>query len=103
MEAALGRLLDPNAFLEWSSHYWPDSPQQAGAQQYAIKWSSSTAPPVVSPIVSPIVWPIVSPSREQLAGVEVRLVEARRAGAPAHHVLGERTGCAAYFRKWKIN
>ena len=51
VEEALGRLLHPNAFLEWSSHYWPSSPRQPGEDlQYKIKWSSSTAPPVVSPL-----------------------------------------------------
>ena len=51
VEEALGRLLAPNVFLEWTSHYWPSSPRQpADAGTYEIKWSSSTAPPVVSPL-----------------------------------------------------
>ena len=51
VDEALSRLIAPNAFLEWTSHYWPDSPQQAGGRNsYTIKWSSSTAPPVVSPL-----------------------------------------------------
>ena len=51
VEAAMARLLAPNVFLEWTSHYWPSSPRQAGeAGTYQIKWSSSTAPPVVAPL-----------------------------------------------------
>ena len=51
VEEALGRLLAPNVFLQWSQHYWPSSPRQAPeAGDYRIKWSSSTAPPVVSPL-----------------------------------------------------
>jgi len=55
VEEALGRLLAPNVFLQWTEHYWPSSPRQpaqahgAGADSYHIEWSSSTAPPVVSP------------------------------------------------------
>lgn len=48
---AWGRLLAPNVFLDWSHHYWPGSPQQAGSSNaYTIQWASSTAPPVVSPL-----------------------------------------------------
>lgn len=52
VDEALGRLLAPNVFLEWTAHYWPSSPRQPGspAASYAIEWSSSTAPPVVSPL-----------------------------------------------------
>ena len=51
VEDAWGRLLAPNAFVEWSQHYWPASSQQAGSgNAYTIKWSSSTAPPVVAPL-----------------------------------------------------
>jgi hypothetical protein len=72
IEEALGRLLAPNLFTEWSEHYWPSSPRQpgaAGAQQpaaqaggahagagapvpsrYSLDWASSTAPPVVAPL-----------------------------------------------------
>ena len=50
VEEALGRLLAPNVFLDWTSHYWPSSPRQPDpSSTYQIKWSSSTAPPVVSP------------------------------------------------------
>ena len=50
VEDAWGRLLAPNAFAEWTQHYWPASSQQAGAgNAYTIEWSSSTAPPVVAP------------------------------------------------------
>jgi hypothetical protein len=31
VEDAWGRLLAPNAFAEWTQHYWPASSQQAGA------------------------------------------------------------------------
>lgn len=33
IEEALGRLLAPNLFTEWSEHYWPSSPRQPEAQE----------------------------------------------------------------------
>jgi len=51
VEEAVGRLVAPNAFTEWSEHYWPSSPRQPGdGSTYDIRWSSSTAPPIVSPL-----------------------------------------------------
>jgi len=56
VEEALGRLLAPDVFTQWSRHYWPSSPRQADAKDdpvrnvYTLEWASSTAPPIVAPL-----------------------------------------------------
>ncbi len=54
---AMERLIAPNVFTDWESHYWPSSPVQppsrraeggAGEKARPLAWGSSSTPPVSS-------------------------------------------------------
>lgn len=45
---AVAALVSPNVFLNWSGNAWAGEPRQADGS-YELKWSSSTAPPVLAP------------------------------------------------------